>query len=199
MTFRELVLKNRSYRRFDQTVTIPMDTLEELIELARVTPSAANRQPLRYHLVNEPAICAELFELLAWAAYLPDWPGPKEGQRPTAYIVLSIDTEIAKDWWCDDGIAAQTILLGAVEKGYGGCMIGAFKHEPLKTLLAIPENLKPRLVLALGRPSEKIALDEVGKDGSIKYWRDAKGVHHVPKRPLAELVAGRHPAKPQKP
>lgn len=199
MTFRELVLKNRSYRRFDQTVAIPMATLEELIEYARATPSAANRQPLRYHLINDPECCAQIFPLLAWAAYLPEWPGPADGQRPTAYIVLSIDTDICKDWWCDDGIAAQTILLGAVENGLGGCMIGAFKHEALKALLQIADNLKPRLVLALGKPAEKISIDPVAADGSIKYWRDAKGVHHVPKRGLGVLIAGRREPKSRKP
>lgn len=195
MTFRDLVLKNRSYRRFDQNISVGMDVLEELVELARITASAANRQPLRYHLVTDRELCGEIFPLLAWAAYLADWPGPAEGQRPSAYIVLSIDTDVAKDWWCDDGIAAQTMLLGAVEKGYGGCMIGAFKHEALRKLLAIPENLKPRLVLALGKPAEKVALDQVGADGSIKYWRDEKGVHHVPKRSVKELVVARYGGK----
>lgn len=195
MTLRELVLKNRSFRRFDQTASISIDVLEELIELARVTASAANRQPLRYHLVSDMDMCAEIFPMLAWAAYLPDWPGPAEGQRPSAYIVLSIDTDIAKDWWCDDGIAAQTILLGAVEKGLGGCMIGAFKHDAMKKLLGMGENLKPRLVLALGKPAEKVTLDRVGPDGSIKYWRDEKGIHHVPKRPLGELVVGKYGGK----
>jgi nitroreductase len=185
---KELVLKNRSYRRFDPSRVMTREQLVELIELARQTPSAANRQPLRYLLSSDEATNAKIFPSLAWAAYMKDWPGPAEGERPTGYIVMCIDTDIAKDWWCDDGIAAQTIMLGAVEKGFGGCMIGAIKQKELRETLNIPENLKIRLVLALGAPAEVVRLDPVGEDGSIIYWRDDEGVHHVPKRSLEELI-----------
>lgn len=187
----DLVRKTRSYRRFDESRAITGSELEALIELSRLTASAANRQPLKYYLVNEPAKCAEVFTTLAWAAYMPDWPGPAEGERPTAYIVLCIDTDITKEWWCDDGIAAQTIMLGAMELGLGGCMIGAIKHEKLKEILGAPDNLKIRLVLALGAPGETVVIDPVGPDGSIRYWRDEAGVHHVPKRALSNLIVKR--------
>lgn len=187
----DLVKNTRSYRRFDESRPITGAELEALVELSRLTASAANRQPLRYYLVNEPSMRAEVFTTLAWAAYLPDWPGPAEGERPTAYIVLCIDTDITKEWWCDDGIAAQTIMLGAMELGLGGCMIGAIKHEKLKRILDVPDNLKIRLVLALGAPGEEVVIDPVGPDGSIKYWRDEAGVHHVPKRALSDLIVKR--------
>lgn len=188
MNFKHLVERSRSFRRFDQSHQIKMEELLALIEISRFTPSAANRQPLRYYLSTEPSMNAAIFQTLAWAAYLPDWPGPAEGERPTAYIVVCVDTNVAKDWWCDDGIAAQTIILGAVHKGLGGCMIGAIKHEELRTLLEIPPHLKVRLVLALGKPEEEVRIDPVGADGSIRYWRDQEGVHHVPKRAISELV-----------
>lgn len=191
MDLTELVAATRSFRRFDETRKISMGDLLHLIGLARLTASAANRQPLRYYLVNDPAANAGIFKTLAWAAYLPDWPGPAEGERPTAYIVLCIDTDITGEWWCDDGIAAQTIMLGATGLGLGGCMIGAIKHDLLRELLEIPANLKIRLVLALGKPAEEVRIEPVGPDGSIKYWRDAHGVHHVPKRSLEELIVGR--------
>lgn len=188
MTLRELVERNRSFRRFDESKAISRETLLDLVDHARLAASAANRQPLRYHLACDPAANAAIFPCLAWAAYLADWDGPAPGERPAAYLVMCVDTDVAKDWWCDDGIAAQTILLRAAELGLGGCMIGAIRQEELRRTLALPERLKIRLVLALGVPAETVRLEPLPPDGSIRYWRDEAGVHHVPKRPLAELL-----------
>ncbi len=187
-SLRDLVIRNRSYRRFDESHRIPRETLVELVDLARHTASAANRQPLKYLLSNDPRTNERIFPCLAWAAYLTDWPGPAPGERPTAYIVLLVDTRITKDWWCDDGIAAQTILLGAVERGLGGCMIGAVQRERLRQALGIPEHLLIRLVIALGKPAETVVIEDLPPGGDIRYWRDAQGVHHVPKRRLEELI-----------
>jgi nitroreductase len=185
---RDLVLSNRSYRRFDESHRIEHKTLVELIGLARCTPSAANRQPLKYILSADQKINDHIFPCLLWAAYLKDWQGPAPGERPTAYIIILIDEIITKDWWCDDGIAAQTILLGAVEKGLGGCMIGSINKERLRRELAIPKHLQIRLVVALGKPAEDVVLEDLEPGGDIRYWRDNEGVHHVPKRTLAELI-----------
>jgi len=187
-SLRDLVLRNRSYRRFDESYRIERETLVELIGLARCTPSAANRQPLKYILSADQKTNDRIHPCLTWAAYLQDWDGPAPGERPTAYIVILIDEGIARDWWCDDGIAAQTILLGAVEKGLGGCMIGSINKERLRQGLDIPEHLKIRLVVALGKPAEQVRLDDLAPGGDIRYWRDDKDVHHVPKRMLAELI-----------
>jgi len=185
---RDLVLRNRSFRRFDGSYRIQRETLVELIGLARCTPSAANRQPLKYILSADQQTNDRIFPCLTWAAYLKDWEGPAAGERPSAYIVILIDEAIAQDWWCDDGIAAQTILLGAVEKGLGGCMIGSIDKERLRQGLHIPKHLKIRLVVALGKPAERVKLEDLVPGGDIRYWRDEKDVHHVPKRMLAELI-----------
>ena len=187
-SLRDLVMHNRSYRRFDESHQISHETLVELVGLARCTPSAANRQPLKYILSADQKTNDCIFPCLVWAAYLKDWEGPAPGERPTAYIVILIDETITNDWWCDDGITAQTILLGAAEKGLGGCMIGSINKERLQQELAIPDHLKIRLVVALGKPAERVVLEDVEPGGDIRYWRDAKGVHHVPKRTLAELI-----------
>jgi nitroreductase len=184
----DLVLGNRSYRRFDESHRIEHETLMELIGLARCTPSAANRQPLKYILSADEKTNDRIFPCLVWAAYLKDWDGPAPGERPTAYIVILIDETITKDWWCDDGIVAQTILLGAVEKGLGGCMIGSINKERLRQELDIADHLKIRLVVALGKPVEQVVLDDLEPGGDIRYWRDKEGVHHVPKRTFEELI-----------
>lgn len=188
MTLRDLVLKTRSYRRFRQDQPLARETLVELVDLARQAGSAANRQPLRYILSVEPQRNAEIFECLAWAGYLRDWPGPAEGERPAGYIIILLDTEISKNAGCDHGIAAQTILLGAAERGLGGCMVGSVQRDKLRGILQLPMKYEILLVLALGVPAETVRLEPVGEDGDIRYWRDSEGVHHVPKRSLDELI-----------
>lgn len=184
--FENLIRKNRSYRRFLESEEITPDTLRGLVNLARLSASAANLQPLKYILVTEPERKKLVFPCLSWAGYLRDWPGPAEGQRPSAYIVLLGDTEITRNFGCDHGIAAQSILLGAVEKGLGGCIVGSIDRDRLRNELKIPRQYEILLVIALGRPGEKVVVEEAR--GDIKYWRDDKGVHHVPKRTLEEII-----------
>lgn len=185
---RDLVLKNRSYRRFDQDIAIEAGTLRELVDLARLSASAANMQPLRYILCCDPRKNAVVFGHLAWAAYLKDWPGPAEGERPAAYIIILEDTKLDYPLRCDHGIAAQSILLGATERGLGGCIIGAIDKRGLRKVLGIPQRYEMLLVLALGKPKETVVVETTGPSGDIKYWRDGAGVHHVPKRPLDEVI-----------
>ena len=185
---KELVVKNRSYRRFDENVPISTATLRELVDVARLCGSGANRQPLKYIVSNTPEKNALIFPHLAWAGYLTDWPGPAAGERPSAYIIMLGDTEISKTFGCDHGIAAQTILLGAAELGLGGCMIASIQLTPLREALQIDERYEIVLVIALGKPKETVVIEAVGAAGDIKYWRDPQGVHHVPKRALAEIL-----------
>ena len=183
-----LVRKNRSCRRFDQKVAIGHDTLKALVDLARCCASAANLQPLKYLLSCEPDRNALIFKHLAWAAYLKDWQGPSEGERPSAYIIVLGDTTIAQSFGCDHGIASQTILLGAREKGLGGCMIGAVRRQELRQALAIAKHLEILLVIALGKPKETVVLEDLGPDKDVRYWRDSQDIHHVPKRSLDEII-----------
>ncbi len=185
---KELVRQGRSYRKFSQEVVIEIQTLRELIELARLSPSGGNLQPLKYVLSSNPSTNDLIFKHLTWAVYLKGWPGPAVGEQPSAYIVLLHDKAIGGSFGYDAGIAAQSILLGAVERGLGGCIIGSVAREKLKAALDLPEGLEILLVLALGKPAEEIIIDPLGPDGKIEYWRDAQRVHHVPKRPLDELI-----------
>ena len=186
----DVVRRSRSYRRFYQETAIGMDTLRELVDLSRHSPSAGNLQPLKYILSADAEKNALIFQHLVWAGYLKDWPGPEEGERPSAYIILLGDTEISKSVVWDHGISAQTIILGAASRGFGGCMIGTINKEKLRSDLNIPSRYEILLALALGKPKEKDVIDIVGADGDIKYWRDEENVHHVPKRPLDEIIIG---------
>jgi len=187
---RDSILKNRSYRRFYQEVAIEPEALRELVDLARLSASSGNVQPLKYILSCDPQKNALIFPHLAWAGYLKDWPGPREGERPSAYIIILGDREISKSFGCDHGIAAQSILMGATEKGLGGCIIGSVQRQGLRKALEIPPRYEILLVLALGKPKEKVVIETVGPTGDIKYWRDSEGIHHVPKRLLDDIIVG---------
>jgi nitroreductase len=188
MKIRELVLKNRSYRRFYQDHRVDRDTLLELVDLARHSASGNNLQPLKFFLSADPETNATIFPCTRWAGSLKDWAGPEEGERPSAYIVILGDKDISDSFGVNHGIAAQSILLGATEKGLGGCMIGSVQRVVLHRELGLAENLHILLVIALGKPKETVVIDPVGPDGSITYWRDDESVHHVPKRSLDELI-----------
>ena len=186
--FSELVKENRSCRRFYEDHAVKLETLKELVDLARMSASGANMQPLKYIISCDPPKNGEIFSCLAWAGYLKDWPGPGEGERPAAYIVVLGDTGISESAGCDHGIAAQTILLGAREKGLAGCMLGSIDRNALRAGLNIPLHLKILLVLAIGKPKEQVVLETIGPEDSIRYWRDNDGVHHVPKRKLDDII-----------
>lgn len=188
MDFKNLAKKNRSFRRFDEQFVIYRDTLLELIELTRYAASGRNAQPLKYFLSNEKVLNELIFSTLAWAGYLKDWPGPEKGERPSAYIIVLLDHNISDNFLCDDGIAMQNILLGAVEKGLGGCIIRSINKSRLTAILNLPERFEIIDVVALGKPVETVVITNVGENGDIKYYRDGNGVHYVPKRSLNEMI-----------
>lgn len=176
-----LVRSNRSFRRFNQSTEISRELLYELIDLSRYTASANNLQPLKYYLSNGKELNERIFSCLSWAAKI-------EGERPSAYIVILGDNNISDKIDCDHGIVSQTILLGAVERGLGGCIIGSIDRKKLRRVLDLDLRYDIMLVIALGEPAERVVLETVGENGDISYWRDAAGVHHVPKRKLNDLI-----------
>ena len=187
----DLISKTRSFRRFVEDEPIAMETLRYLVDLARLGGSARNLQPLKYVLVNTPALKAKIFPHLGWAGYLKEWTGPQEGERPAAYIVCLLDTRLSKEADCDLGIATQNLLLGAAEKGLGGCRIASLAPG-LRDVFDLDDHLQVLQVIALGRPAETVFLNEQRPGADIKYWRDTDQVHHVPKRPLQDIIAGEH-------
>lgn len=188
MKFRELVSRSRSIRRFDASVAVGPEVLAELVELACLVPSAANRQPLRYLGVTDAGTASGVFGCLKWAGYLADWPGPGPGERPAAYLVVVCRAESATAAACDSGIAAQTILLGAAERGLGGCIVAAVDRARLASELDLPPEWSVLMVIALGKPAETVVIDLIDRDGDIRYRRDAYGIHHVPKRKPQDVL-----------
>ena len=187
---KELLKKDRSYRRFDEEYQIDRNILLKLVDLTRYCASGRNMQPLKYYITNENEICDQIFQLLKWAGYLTEWDGPEKGERPTAYLIQCLDTTLTKNYLCDDGIQLQAITLGAVSEGLGCCIIKSFNVEKLKEVVGLFNNLEPLYVVAIGKPIEKVELENLesrNKD-DIKYYRTPDGIHHVPKRVLEDLI-----------
>lgn len=187
-TLRNLLIANRSVRRFDTSRLVSRSTIEELVELTRYCASGRNLQPLRYRIVTDRDECETLFPLLAWAGYYTDWDGPEENERPVAYLVQCLDTELTNNCLCDDGLHLEAITLGASTRGIAGCIIKSFNKVGVQSVLNLPERYEPRYVLALGYPAEKVKIVDLGHDGDYKYYRDADSTQCVPKRQLSDLI-----------
>lgn len=183
----DLMRRDRSYRRFDATKTISDQELDELVNVVRYCPSARNMQPLKYRKVCGQEELDLVYPLLKWAGYLTDWDGPEPEERPTAYLVQCLDATLSQNCLCDDGLQLEALTLGAVSRGLGCCIIKSFDVPALTAVLGIPEHLKPLYVLAIGHPVETVVIEDI-HDNDIHYYRDSAAVHHVPKRPLAELL-----------
>jgi len=188
---KDLILKNRSYRGFDESYMFTRGQMEAFIDAARFCPSSKNLQPLKFFAAYEKEDVDRIQPLVHWAAQLPDIVLPHPGHCPTGFIVICQDTDISANlnmFQRDAGITAQTMLLLAAEEDLGGCMIGNFNAGELCSVLKLPANIRPLLVVALGKPDEKIVLTDVGQDGNTVYYRDENDVHYVPKRSLEDLL-----------
>jgi len=181
----EKITSRRTIRKYAQK-EVPQEVLLRCVDAARLSPSGANRQPLKYIIVNDQELIKEVFSTLSWAGYLPDYQ-PGEPEMPRAYIVIILDKSIRENSGHDAGIAAMSISMVAYDEGLGSCILGAVNREKLKGILKVPDGLDIVLVVALGYPAENPVADKV-KDGDIKYWLDENGVLHVPKRNLEEIV-----------
>lgn len=189
--FKDLVRANRSCRGYDESRRITREELLELVDCARLTASSVNQQPLRYYLAWEKEEVDRIQSMTRWAGKLPRMELPHKGMRPTAFIVICQDLDVSESlarFQKDVGIAAQTILLAATEMGLGGCMIGNFGANAVRQGLGLPENQAPVLIVAIGKPAEKIVLTEAGTGESTDYYRDEKDVHYVPKRRLEDII-----------
>lgn len=188
MTISDFIIETRCCRRFFQDVAVEREVLEKLVDLARLSASSQNLQPLKYFLACDSDVNAIIFSHLSWAGYLPEWDGPKEGERPAAYVLILGDKSISKSFAIDTGIAAQSIRLGATEMGLGSCIIGSIQRKELAESLGLSDGFEILLAIPIGKPKETVVLESVGDNSGIKYWRDSAGVHHVPKRTLKDVI-----------
>lgn len=192
MNMHELILKNRSYRWFDPSTPVTRELALKWIDNARLTMSSINIQPIKYYISCDAETNAKIRPHTRWAGLLPEFDGPEGENNPSCYIVVCVDNAIKnaslERFAKDVGIVSQTIMLSAVEDGFGGCMIGNCDREDLQKLLSLPESCKISLVLAMGKPGEDIILEEIENGQDSAYYRDENFVHHVPKRKLEDVI-----------
>lgn len=187
---KDIVKASRSYRAFDKSVKISKEKLCEWVDIARITPSTMNRQAIKFKLCYTDEDCEKCLSLVRFGAAL-GVKMPPENCEPVAYIIIAVDTDIAPNvplYFKDTGIVAQTIMLAAAEEGFGGCMLGSGAPEKIAEAFELSKNIVPTLVLALGKPAERVELCEVAENGSVAYFRDENNTHFVPKRSLEDIL-----------
>ena len=179
-----LLHRNRSYRGYDPSRVVTREELRKLVEVTTLVPSGMNRQALRYRLVTEEE-SDKVLPLIRLGAALPDLHLPFPGTEPRAFLVMCSTVPESPVIDIDLGIAAQSILLKAVETGLNGIIIRAF--DPGKMQEALGLELVPLLVLAIGKGAENIYLKPVDAGESLTYYRK-DGVHFVPKLKADDLI-----------
>ncbi|MBF1340705.1 MAG: nitroreductase family protein [Mogibacterium diversum] len=194
MVIKDLIKKNRSVRGYDNSRDVTIEELREMVDCARLSASSVNMQPLKYILVNTVDGKARVLKQVSFAAKLSTLKLPHRGSEPMAYIVICQDEQISKSetgFLRDVGIAAQSITLAATELGLGACMLGYFSPDKLRQALYLSENLKPQLVISLGKSVEDIRIVDIEEGESTDYYRDEAGIHYVPKRKLDDVIITR--------
>lgn len=186
---KDIVLKNRSYRGYDENRQVSKEELMDMVDHARLSASSVNAQPLVYALAYEKDVVDRIQPLTKWAKAL-DIELPHPGEYPTAFIIICQNKKLSANtdaYLRDVGIVAQTILLRATEMGLGGCMIGNYNKEEVRKELQLSDDFYPHLILAIGKPKETVILTEAnGND--VRYYRDEEDRHYVPKRALEDII-----------
>lgn len=185
---KNLVENNRSYRKYNNSKKVETANIVDLIDLARITPSSKNRQPLLYQIINNEDDTDKVFSCLKFALHLTDWDGPTKSEQPAAYIIMLIDKDKNISADIDAGIASQTILLAAAEQELGGCIVRSVDRKKLRGIYNYPDNHEIVLVIAIGYPTQNVVLTEIDDDESTNYYEDENGVHYVPKRKLEDII-----------
>ena len=185
MDLLEIIKSRRTIRKYQQK-PISRDVLLQLVAGARLAPSASNMQPLAYLVIDDAEALASVFQLLGWAGYIAPEGNPREGEKPVAYIVVLADTTIRKSGYQHDaGAAIENISLLAWSQGIGGCWIGSVDRKALREQYQIPDRYEIDSVIALGYSAEHSVAEATA--GSIRYYKDAQQVLHVPKRKMADI------------
>lgn len=183
----DLVKKNRSTRRFDESFAIDYDTVYSWLEVLPFVASQRNMQMLKYIIVADADICNEITAISKWAGYIDGWDRPPKGERPRAYLIQLLDTTLLDNAAFDEGMQLQSIRLMAIEQAISSCVIMAFDSKALRQILNIDERYKINAIVAFGKSAETCIIEDI-KDNNVRYYRDENGIHHIPKRQLSELI-----------
>ena len=182
----KLLGERRTVRRF-KNKPIEDELLVKFIDTARLSPSAANLQSLKYLPITKEETRREMFPHIRYAGYTPEWENKFE-ITPTAFIAILNDSEIRpkEKAEVDAGISLMALSLLAESTGLGSCIIAAFNREEVKKILDFDEKLDILYLIGIGYPDQKNYLGE-GEE-KVKYKLDSDGNFAVPKRALDEIL-----------
>ena len=182
----DVLYARRTIRKFSQE-PIPKQILTRIVDVARLAPTANNRQPLRFLVIDDPDLCDQVFPYTHWARAIAPAGTPKEGERPTAYIILLVEKELETPWIAHDaGAAAQTIMLAAQNHRIGTCWMASIEREHIITLLNIPGKYRLDTLISMGYPAERSLYED--EQGDVTYYKDEQGAMHIPKRRLTDIL-----------
>lgn len=188
MDIMKLLAWRRTYRRFDQSRPIPVEALDAILEAARISSSASNKQTLRFVVVKSAALVEKIFPFTHWAAMLPKELGqPKDGEHPVLFVVPTFETQQKGKWTeLDLGLAEANMTMAAAAFGIGSCILANIEREPIREALDIPVSSEIATIVAFGYPTHESHIVPM-KDGDVKYYLDEKKDYCVPKRSREEL------------
>lgn len=182
----DAITRRRTIRKFHQQ-DVGVEILKKLVDAARLAPSGANLQPIEYVIVSRRSLREKIFPCLRWAGYIAPQGNPQPDEEPMAYIIMLVNTRIKeRDYQYDVGCAAENIALAAIDENLGTCLMGAIERERISQILSIPDYYIVDLVISLGYPKEEPVVEDLRE--SVRYYKDSRGVLHVPKRKLKEIV-----------
>ncbi len=186
MTVYEAVKARHTIRKFTQEKPNKED-LMQIVDSARLAPSGANAQPLKYAVVTDEDKRRDLYPFIKYAGFLKDWD-PVFEECPTAFIVILNDTSIKPTGRseCDSGIALASMCLAAQELGYGSVCLGAINRAEIKKTLGLAEQYDVMYLLGIGYPAQTGETFDCA--GDMKYYFDEEGNVHVPKRTMEEVL-----------
>ena len=181
-----LLRRNRSHRAYDTSYTVAMRQLETIVSVNTKLPSGRNAQTLRFRLLDAAGGGDTFCRLLHLGGYLPELHLPAPGTEPQAFIIVCSTEPESPVVDIDLGISLQSMALKAVEIGLNALIVRAFNRQEVKVALGL--QFEPLAVLAVGKGTETIVLDEVPAGSDLRYYRSANGTHHVPKLRLEDLI-----------
>jgi nitroreductase len=182
----DIIVSRRTVRQF-QAESVPRLVLERIVEAGKLAPSAANLQPLEFILADEDAVRRNVFPCLKWAAYIAPAGNPAPGHEPTAYVIVLVNSNVRENGYeYDVGAAMENMILAGLTEGVASCWLLSVDRDKIREIFAVPVTHKIDSVLALGYPAEEPKVEEI-KD-SCRYWKEADGTFHVPKRRLKDVI-----------
>lgn len=186
MSVLKLLTERRTIRKFKDT-KIPETLLEKYINVARLSPSAANLQPLKYVAVTKNETVCDILKCVKWAGYLKGTYSPKNDEIPQAFFAVLNDKNVSSPYsQFDAGAAIMAISTAAEEDGIGCCIIGSVDRGEVMKILDIDESFEILYLVAMGYKKENPEYVEMEND-DVKYYLDNEKLK-VPKRKLCDVL-----------